>query len=153
MEDFKNNLESKLKENNLKVASIAKRAIAMTIDDFLISFLIFIAFFDAFKNAKTLEEITLLTNQLFIFIFIAYTIYHYVFIVMYGKTIGKMAVKIKCIDVETFEKPNHLRSFIRSVVRNFDEMFFYAGMLVGVFDPFNRAFHDIVGKCIVVEDN
>jgi len=153
MEDFKISLESKLKENNLKIASITKRAIAMTIDDLLISFLLFIAFFDAFKNAKSLEEIIFLTDRLFLFIFIAYTIYHWIFIALYGKTLGKMIVKIKCIDIETFEKPTHLRSFIRSVVRNFDEMFLYAGMIVALFDPYKRALHDIIGRCIVVEDN
>ena len=150
---MKENLEQRLKENNLKIASILKRAIAMTIDDFLISFLVFIAFFDAFRNAQNIDEIISLTDKLFIFIFIAYTLYHWIFIALYGKTLGKMAVKIKCIDIETFEKPNHFRSFIRSVFRNFDEMFFYAGMMVAIFDPFNRALHDIIGKCIVVEDN
>ena len=146
-------LDKKLKEKNLKLASITKRAIAMTIDDFLISFLIFIAFFDAFKNAKNINEIIVLTDRLFLFIFIAYTIYHYIFIALYGKTLGKMVVKIKCIDIDTFDKPNHFRSFIRSVFRNFDEMFLYAGMAVALFDQYNRALHDIIGRCIVVEDN
>jgi len=152
-EEFKKEIEAKLEANNLKIASITKRAIAMTIDDFLISFLIIIAFFDAFKSAKTIDEMMILTDKLFLFIFIAYTIYHWIFIALYGKTIGKMVVKIRCIDIETFEKPTHFRSFIRSLFRNFDEMFFYAGMMVAFFDPFNRAFHDIIGKCIVVEDN
>ena len=146
-------LDFRLQKNNLKIASISKRAVAMMIDDFLISFLIFIAFFDAFKNAKTLGEIILLTDKLFLFIFIAYTVYHYIFIAVYGKTLGKMLVKIKCIDIETFEKPDHFRSFIRSLIRNFDEMFLYAGMAVALFDSYNRALHDIVGRCIVVEDN
>jgi len=150
---MKDDLNLRLKNNNLKIASISKRAISMMIDDFLISFLIFIAFFDAFKNAKNMEELIILTDKLFLFIFIAYTIYHYIFIAIYGKTIGKMIVKIKCIDIDTFEKPNHFRSFIRSLVRNFDEMFLYAGMAVALFDPLNRALHDIVGRCIVVEDN
>ena len=149
----KNEILKRLEENNLKIASITKRVIAMTIDDFLISFLIFLAFFDAFKSAKTLDEMIILTDRLFLFIFIAYTIYHYIFIALYGKTLGKMVVKIKCVDIETLQNPSHFRAFIRSVFRNFDEMFFYAGMMVAIFDPLNRAFHDIIGKCIVIEDN
>ena len=146
-------IQTKLQREGLKIASLYKRAVSMVIDDFLISFLIFIAFFDAFKNAKTLQEIIILTDKLLLFIFVAYTIYHYVFIVFYGKTIGKMIVKIKCIDIDTLDKPNHFRSFIRSLFRNFDEMFFYAGMMVAIFDPLNRALHDIIGRCVVVEDN
>jgi len=146
-------LKLRLENSNLKIASISKRAVSMMIDDFLISFLIFIAFFDAFKNAKDMGELIILTDKLFLFIFIAYTVYHYIFIALYGKTIGKMIVKIKCIDIDTFEKPNHFRSFIRSLFRNFDEMFLYLGMAVALFDPFNRALHDMIGRCIVVEDN
>ena len=146
-------LDKKLQSKNLKIASISKRAIAMMIDDFLISFLIFLTFFDSFKNATTMQEYILITDKLFVYIFIVYTIYHYIFIAIYGKTIGKMIVRIKCIDTQTLETPSHLRSFIRSLFRNFDEMFLYAGMIVAVFDKYNRAFHDMVGRCVVVEDS
>ena len=64
-----------------------------------------------------------------------------------------MITKTRCIDIETFDNPTHLRAFIRSVFRNFDEMFFYAGMMVAIFDPLNRPLHDIIGRCVVVEDN
>ena len=146
-------IQTKLDREGFKIASLSKRAISMAIDDFLISFLIFIAFFNSFQNAKTLEEMIVLTDRLFIFIFIAYTIYHWIFIALYGKTIGKMITKTRCIDIETFDNPTHLRAFIRSVFRNFDEMFFYAGMMVAIFDPLNRPLHDIIGRCVVVEDN
>ena len=146
-------IEDILTRENLKIASLTKRIISMSIDDFLISFLVFLAFFDSFKNAKTLNEIMILTDKLFLFIFIAYTLYHWVFIAIYGKTIGKMVTKTKVIDIKTLDKPDIFRSLIRSVFRNFDEMFFYAGMMVAIFDPYNRALHDIIGRCIVVEDN
>jgi len=143
----------KLEREGLKVASLSKRAIAMAIDDFLISLVVVIAFFDAFSKVKTYEEMLILTDKLFIYIFITYTLYHWFFVVFYGKTIGKMIVKIKVIDVETLDKPNHLRAFIRSLFRNFDEMFFYLGMAYAIVDPLNRAIHDVVGKAVVVEDN
>ena len=65
-EEFKKEIESKLEKNNLKIASITKRAIAMTIDDFLVSFLIIISFFDAFKSTRSMEEIMILTDKLFL---------------------------------------------------------------------------------------
>ena len=145
-------LTTKLDREGLKIAGITKRAIAMTIDDFLVSFLVIISFFDAFSKAKTFEQIMILTDKVFIYIFIAYTLYHWIFVALYGKTIGKIITKIRVIDTKTFDKPNWLFAFLRSVFRNFDEMFFYAGMMVAFFDPFNRALHDIIGKCVVVED-
>jgi len=135
-----------------KIASLNKRAISMMIDDFLVSFIVFIAFFDSFKNAKTFQEMELIASEYFLYIFIAYTLYHWIFVALYGKTVGKFLMKISVVDMETLQKPNHLRSFIRSLVRNFDEMFFYAGMLVALFDSYNRALHDIIGKCVVIED-
>ena len=147
-----NDLDFKLEREGLKIASITKRAIAMTIDDFLISFIVIIAFYNSFANAKTFQEILILTDKLFLYIFIAYTLYHWIFVAIYGKTIGKFITKIKVIDIKTFDKPNLLFSFIRSLTRNFDEMFFYMGMAVALFDSYNRALHDILGRCIVVED-
>jgi len=138
--------------NGKKIPSITKRAISMMIDDFLVSFIIILAFFDSFAKAKNFNEIIILTDKLFIFIFLAYTLYHWIFVALYGKTIGKFITKTTVIDMKTLDKPDFFRSFIRSFVRNFDEMFFYAGMAVAFFDPYNRAFHDIVGRCIVVED-
>jgi len=135
-----------------KIASLNKRAISMMIDDFLVSFIVFIAFFDSFKNAKTFQEMEMIASEYFLYIFIAYTLYHWIFVALYGKTIGKFIMRISVVDMDTLQKPNHLRSFIRSIFRNFDEMFFYAGMFVALFNPYNRALHDIIGKCVVIED-
>ncbi len=143
----------RLQQEGLKPASIFKRAIAMTIDDFLVSFVIVIAFWPALQNLKTPEEAVIVMDKLFVYILIAYTIYHWIFVALYGKTLGKMAVKIKVVDIETLDKPGHFRAFVRSVVRNFDEMFFYLGMAYAIVDPLNRAIHDIAGKAVVVEDN
>ncbi len=143
---------TKLEREELKIASLSKRIIAMTIDDMLISLLIVIAFFNSFANAKTYEEMMILVDKLFGFIFIAYTIYHWIFVALYGKTIGKMVTKIRVVDIETLDNPSHLRAFLRSLVRNLDEMFFYMGMAYAIVDPLNRAIHDIVGKCVVIED-
>jgi len=145
-------LANRLDRENLKIASVFKRAIAMTIDDFLVSFLVILSFFDSFSEAKTFEQIMILTDKVFIYILIAYTLYHWIFVAIYGKTIGKIVTKIRVIDTRTLDKPNWYFAFIRSLVRNFDEMFFYAGMMVAFFDPFNRALHDIIGRCVIVED-
>ncbi|GAX88131.1 conserved hypothetical protein [Lebetimonas natsushimae] len=147
------NLTEKLQREEKEIATLWQRIISMSIDDLLISFLVVIAFYDKFMNVKTYEEALLLTDSLFFYIFLAYTLYHWIFIALYGKTLGKILMKIEIIDIETFDKPNFYRSFIRSIVRNFDEMFFYLGMVYAIFDPFNRAIHDIIGKCVAVKSN
>jgi len=144
-------LVAKLDREGLKIASISKRAIAMAIDDFLVSFIIVIAFSSQFEHAKTYEDVIVLTYTLFGYIFITYTLYHWIFVSLYGKTVGKMITKIRVIDTDTLDNPSWMRSLIRSVMRNFDEMFFYLGMAYAIVDPLNRAVHDIVGKCVVVE--
>jgi len=143
---------NKLNREGLKTASITKRAIAMTIDDLLVSLIIVFAFSSQFANAKSYEEILVLTIELFGYIFVAYTLYHWIFIAIYGKTVGKMLTKIRVIDMQTLDNPSWMRSLIRSIVRNFDEMFFYLGMAYAIVDPLNRAIHDIVGKSVVIED-
>jgi uncharacterized RDD family membrane protein YckC len=143
---------NKLNREGLKTASITKRAIAMTIDDLLVSLIIVFAFSSQFANAKSYEEILVLTIELFGYIFVAYTLYHWIFIAIYGKTIGKMLTEIRVIDMQTLDNPSWMRSLIRSIVRNFDEMFFYLGMAYAIVDPLNRAIHDIVGKSVVIED-
>ena len=143
---------NKLDREGLKPASIIKRIIAMSIDDVLISIIIVLAFSSSFASAKTYEEVWILTNELFGYIITAYTLYHWIFITIYGKTVGKMITKIRVVDIETLDNPSWIRSFIRSVMRNFDEMFFYLGMAYAIVDPLNRAIHDMVGKSVVVED-
>ena len=142
----------KLNREELKVASITKRAIAMMIDDFLISFIIVFAFFSQFSNIKTYEELLILTDKLLLFILIIYTLYHWIFIALYGKTIGKMVTKIRVVDIKTLDNPSWGKSLIRSIMRNFDVMFFYLGMAYAIVDPLNRAIHDIVGYDVVIED-
>jgi uncharacterized RDD family membrane protein YckC len=63
-----------------------------------------------------------------------------------------MVTKIRAVDVKTLDNPSWGKSLIRSIVRNFDEMFFYLGMAYAIVNPLNRAIHDVVGQCVVVED-
>jgi len=146
-------LVDKLQREGIKPASLYKRIISMTIDDFLVSIVIVIAFYPLLEHAKTYEEALKVMDKLLIYILIAYTFYHWIFVALYGKTIGKMIMKIKVIEADTLDKPSILNAFIRSLVRNFDEMFFYLGMLYAIVDPLNRAIHDIAGMSVVVEDN
>jgi len=80
-------------------------------------------------------------------------LYHYIFVAIYGKTLGKIVTKLRVVDIETLDNPSHFRAFIRSVVRYFDEAFFYLGLIYAFADPLNRAIHDLVGRAVVIEDS
>ena len=146
-------LEQKLYNENIKVASFAKRVYAYSIDELLASLIIFGAFFNQFMAvAGNMMALISLTSSMFFYFFILKTAYHTIFIYMYGKTIGKMVARIRTIDIYTLDKPNLSTSFLRAVLRNFDEMFFYLGMLYALVNPFTQALHDKFSKVIVVND-
>ncbi|NPA55339.1 MAG: RDD family protein, partial [Epsilonproteobacteria bacterium] len=65
---------------------------------------------------------------------------------------GKMVARIRAIDIYTFDNPSVLNAFIRAVVRNFDEMFFYLGMLYAFTNPFVQTMHDKVAKVVVIDE-
>ena len=146
-------LEQKLYNENIKVSSFAKRVYAYSIDELLASLIIFGAFFNQFMAvAGNMMALISLTSSMFFYFFVLKTAYHTIFIYMYGKTIGKMVARIRTINIFTLDKPNLSTSFLRAVLRNFDEMFFYLGMLYALVNPFTQALHDKFSKVIVVDD-
>jgi len=97
-------------------------------------------------------DIIKLTNSMILYFLILKTAYHTIFIHLYGKTIGKMVARIRAVDIYTLDNPSWKNSFIRAVLRNFDEMFFYLGMLFALTNPFVQTIHDKFSKVIVVDD-
>jgi len=146
-------LEAKLYREGFTPASFGKRVYAYSIDELLISLLIFGAFYHQFEqlNGDILAIIELTNSMIFYFIF-AKTAYHTIFIHMYGKTIGKMIARIRAVDEGLLDNPSLKQSFIRAVIRNFDEMFFYLGMLFALTNPFRQTIHDKISKVVVLND-
>jgi len=146
-------LEEKLYRENLNVASFSKRVYAYTIDELLISIIIFISFFNSFLDTKgDVIKIVELVNSMILYLILLKVVYHTVFIALYGKTVGKIVAKIRVVDIYLLDKPSWQTSFIRAILRNFDEMFFYLGMLFALTNPFVQTIHDKLSKVIVVND-
>jgi len=146
-------LEEKLNREGFSPASFSKRVYAYSIDELLVSMIIFAAFYNQFiAVAGNMMALLELTNSMLIYFFILKTAYHTIFIHLYGKTIGKMVARIRIIDVYTFDNPSWGQSFIRAVLRNFDEMFFYLGMLYALTNPFVQTLHDKLSKVVVIND-
>jgi len=146
-------LEEKLNREGFVPSSFSKRVYAYTIDELLVSLIIFAAFFNDFIAVSgDWMAIIQLTNSMILYFFILKTAYHTIFIHLYGKTIGKMVARIRAIDIFTFDNPSWKNSFIRAVLRNFDEMFFYLGMLYALTNPFIQTIHDKFSKVVVIND-
>lgn len=144
-------IEKLLNREHLHLASIAKRATAFFIDEMLLSFLLIIAMYDSFANAKSMEEIIVLTNTYVMQYIVMKIVYHTFFVMQYGATLGKLAVKIKVIDIQTLDNPNFAVSLNRAVFRIISEMIFYLGFLWGIFDPQRQTWHDKTAKTLVID--
>jgi uncharacterized RDD family membrane protein YckC len=146
-------LEKNLQREGFTPSSFAKRIYAYSIDELLVSLIIFVAFYDKFINANDdMLKLLEITNSMLIYFIILKTLYHTIFIYLYGKTIGKMVARIRAVDIYLFDNPSLGQSFIRGVLRNFDEMFFYLGMLYALTNPFVQTIHDKFSKVVVIDD-
>ena len=144
-------IQNILHREGMKLASIKKRAMALFIDEMLLSFLLIIALSDSFFEAKTVEEMIILTNT-FVLEYMAMKIIYQAFFVMhYGATLGKIAMKIRVVDAKTLQTPNVIVSLHRSIIRIASEMLFYLGFMWGIMDPIRQAWHDKSAGTLVVD--
>ncbi len=144
-------IEKLLNREHLHLASIKKRAMAFFIDEMLLSFLLIIAMSDSFSNAKSVEAIIILTNTYIMQYMMMKIVYQTFFVMQYGATLGKLAMKIKVIDIQTLDNPNFAVSLNRAIFRIISEMIFYLGFLWGMFDPQHQTWHDKTAKTLVID--
>ena len=146
-------LEAKLQREGFFPSRFSKRVYAYTIDELLVSMIIFAAFFNQFIAVSgDMMAIIALTNSMIFYFIILKTAYHTIFIHIYGKTIGKMIARIRAVDIYSLDNPSWSKSFLRAVIRNFDEMFFYLGMFFALTNPFVQTIHDKISKVVVIND-
>jgi len=138
--------------NTLQLASMRSRALAYMIDDFLVTIIVMIAFW---QNIVTLSNdpdamMEFIKNDLVLPLIILKIIYQTFFVWYYGATIGKIVAKIRVIDANELSRVSVFNSFLRAVGRIVSEMFFYIGFLIGFLNNGRKTFHDITGKTLVV---
>ena len=144
-------IQDRLYHESMKLASIKKRSMAFFVDEMLLSLLLILGLGDSFLEAKTLEEMILLTNKFFLEYMAIKIMYQAFFIMQYGATLGKLLVKIRVVEIKTLQKPNVIVALNRSIIRVISEMLFYLGFLWGVLDPSRQAWHDKSAKTLVVD--
>ena len=134
----------------ITLAPHKKRAMAFFIDEMLLSFLLVVALWDSFSNAKTMEDMIYVTNLFVLEYMMMKIIYQAFFVMQYGASIGKIVMKIRVIDINTLDNPNVLVALNRAIFRVISELLFYLGFLWGLLDPSRQTWHDKTAKTFVI---
>lgn len=146
------NINNSNNQDNLNLASLFKRFLAFVIDDILISVIVFAIFWDSIANsASDMEAMINVVNGFVMPILILKFAYQTFFIWYYGATVGKILLKIKVIDYNTFERVSLNSSMFRSFGRILSEMFFYLGFLISLLNDGKQTFHDKISRTLVVD--
>ncbi|MDP3119315.1 MAG: RDD family protein [Sulfuricurvum sp.] len=144
-------LDDVLDREHLKIASLRARSAAFAIDEILISILLFIVLWDSIAAAKTVEAIIGLTNHFLLEFMAIKIVYQTFFTMQYGATLGKIAMKIRVIEVRTLSNPSFFSAFNRAVFRVVSEALLYLGFVWAFLDPYRRSWHDFTAKTVVVD--
>ena len=144
-------LDNLLNRENLVLSTVQKRGAAFFIDEILLSFLLMIALYDKFSASSSMEDTINLVNSFVLEFMFVKIIYQSFFIAQYGATLGKMAMKIRVVDIQTGANPNIISSLNRGIFRVISEIFMYLGFLWGFFDQYKQTWHDKTARTIVVD--
>ncbi|MCK5111023.1 MAG: RDD family protein [Arcobacteraceae bacterium] len=137
--------------DNLELASTKNRIRAFIIDDLAVTFVIMLMLWDQISvSGGDFTTILLLINGAFIQVVILKFIYQTFFIWYYGATLGKLVVKIRVIDFDSFGRVSLTNALLRSSGRILSEMAFYIGFFVAFYTESKQTFHDKIGKTLVV---
>ncbi len=143
-------IENLLHREDIQLASIQKRATAFFIDEMLLSLILIIALGNSLDNAQTIEELIAFINSFVLEFMTVKIIYQTFFLTQYGATLGKLAMKIRVIEIRTLQKPSIAASLNRAIFRVISELLLYLGFLWGMLDPARQTWHDKTAKTLVV---
>ncbi|MFA6189122.1 MAG: RDD family protein [Sulfuricurvum sp.] len=143
-------LDDVLDREHLDIASLKARSVAFGIDEVLISTLLFVVLWDKIFQAQSVEAMIELTNHFLLEFMAIKIVYQTFFTMQYGATLGKIAMKIRVIEVKTLSNPGFLSAFNRAVFRVVSEALLYLGFIWAFLDPYRRSWHDLTAKTVVV---
>lgn len=140
----------KFERENLTLASVNSRVYAYMIDDFVVSVLFLLIYWQKVQNSANVEEVINIVNSLMIQIISLKIIYQSFFVWLYGATPGKMLLKIRIISIDLMDNPNLSISVLRAVGRIFSEVMFLLGYIWAFFDPKRQTWHDKMARTLVI---
>ncbi|MFZ2889140.1 RDD family protein [Sulfuricurvum sp.] len=143
-------LESLIQREQISLASIRQRVAAFGIDELLLSVIMLIVLWDTIGKADTLEAMIAVTNSFLLEYMAIKILYQTFFVMQYGASLGKIVMKIRIIELSTLSNPTFLSAFNRSVFRVISELLFYLGFIWAILDPYQRSWHDRIGRTLVI---
>ena len=144
-------IEKRLSNEKIELASSSKRTLAFTIDEIIITLLFATIFWDQVSQIKSNEQLIAYTKTLLPYVLVVKFIYQAIFVYMYGATLGKLAMKIRVVESEYFGLPTIGQAVSRSIMRVVSEMLFYIGFVVALFSPLRLTWQDRVASTLVVD--
>ncbi|MDE5816880.1 MAG: RDD family protein [Helicobacter sp.] len=149
-------IEETLERENLKIPNLQARISAYIVDDALLSLIVLATVYgditalkveNGIIDGNALMGIILTLVPLSI---ILVFVYHWLFIALYGSTLGKMLCKIRVVDTTMLDNPSYKQAAIRSAIRLISAMLYYLPFIAIFADPFRRGFHDKLAKTIAL---
>jgi len=144
-------IEQNSMQNQEQIAVPKKRIGAFIIDDLAISFLFMVIFWSQISSLRTVEEINLFLAENFLIIMLIKVLYHTFFVWQSGMTLGKYAMKIKVVVLQTGLIPPLHTAAARAALRIVSETFFYLGFVMAFFNPMVQTLHDKLTGCVVID--
>ncbi len=138
-------------QNQEQIAVPKKRVGAFIIDDLAVSFLFMVIFWSQISSLRTVEEINLFLAENFLIIMLIKLLYHTFFVWQSGMTLGKYAMKIKVVVLQTGLIPPLHTAAVRAALRIVSETFFYLGFVMAFFNPMVQTLHDKLTGCVVID--
>jgi uncharacterized RDD family membrane protein YckC len=138
-------------QNQEQIAVPKKRVGAFIIDDLAISFLFMVIFWSQISSLRTVEEINLFLAENFLIIMLIKLLYHTFFVWQSGMTLGKYAMKIRVVVLQTGLIPPLHTAAARAALRIVSETFFYLGFVMAFFNPMVQTLHDKLTGCVVID--
>lgn len=146
------NIVEKLQREEIIIASPKKRTYAFIIDDVVIALLFFAIYYDSFASVS--DDFMALQSKIASFawqLIALRVIYQTFFVWRYGATLGKIALKIRCLDEDMLDTPNLSKAFLRASVRVLSETCFYLGFVWAFGNAARQTWHDKIARTIVCE--
>lgn len=135
----------------MNIAPIKKRIASFIIDDFILSMLIFVIFYDQLSVITDMEALSGFMNDNFFVIASVKLLYHWVLVWQNGMTVGNFVLKIRVVDEDSSALLLWHKALLRSFLRLFSEAAFYIGFLVAFVSPKVQTMHDKFSNAVVVD--
>ena len=144
-------LQERLDKADINIAPLSKRVYAAVIDELLIAMLFLFVIFDQLAGITDPDDIIVFVNSFTLEYMFIKILYQSAFVMLYGATIGKIALKIKVIEQESFNTPRLSSALNRSIFRIISESVFWIGYIWAFYTKNRETWHDKTARTLVVD--